>query len=104
MIGLLCFALAVLALPFESKLRLQAENAVLRHQLKALEWLPKSDKYKEWKELRSHFGHYIPNGEPRPVSDGASIHESVLRRVEAVPHYRPINVPQKRRIIPMPVS
>jgi hypothetical protein len=27
MIGLLCFALAVLALPFKSKLRLQAENA-----------------------------------------------------------------------------
>src|SRR6202043_1766568 len=33
MIGLLCFALAVLASPFESKLRLEAENAVLRHQL-----------------------------------------------------------------------
>jgi hypothetical protein len=27
MIGLLCFALAVLALPFKSKLRLEAENA-----------------------------------------------------------------------------
>jgi transposase InsO family protein len=33
MIGVLCFALAVLALPFKSKLRLEAENAVLRHQL-----------------------------------------------------------------------
>jgi hypothetical protein len=33
MIGLLCFALAVLGSPFSSKLRLQAENAVLRHQL-----------------------------------------------------------------------
>src|SRR5258706_1184881 len=33
MIGLLCFALAVLASPFKSTLRLQAENAVLRHQL-----------------------------------------------------------------------
>jgi len=29
----LCFARAVLALPFKSKLRLEAENAVLRHQL-----------------------------------------------------------------------
>jgi transposase InsO family protein len=29
----LCFALAVLASPFKSKLRLEAENAVLRHQL-----------------------------------------------------------------------
>src|SRR5271170_6371250 len=33
MIGLLCFALAVLALPFKSKLRPEAENAVLRKQL-----------------------------------------------------------------------
>jgi hypothetical protein len=33
MIGVFCFALAVLASPFKSKLRLQAENAVLRHQL-----------------------------------------------------------------------
>src|SRR6476620_6518407 len=33
MIGLLCFVLAVLASPFKSKLRLEAENAMLRHQL-----------------------------------------------------------------------
>ena len=33
MIGLLCFVLAVLASPFKSKSRLEAENAVLRHQL-----------------------------------------------------------------------
>src|SRR6202790_3486874 len=36
MIGLLCFALAVLASPFKSQLRLEAENAVLRHQLNVL--------------------------------------------------------------------
>src|ERR1700729_3383192 len=33
MIGLLCFVLTVLASPFKSKLRLQAENAMLLHQL-----------------------------------------------------------------------
>src|ERR1700676_2947717 len=33
MIALICFVLAVLASPFESKSRLEAENAVLRHQL-----------------------------------------------------------------------
>ena len=33
MIGLFCFVLAVLASPFKSKLRLEAENTVLRHQL-----------------------------------------------------------------------
>lgn len=36
MIGLFCFVLAVLASPFKSKLLLEAENAVLRHQLIAL--------------------------------------------------------------------
>src|ERR1700716_359762 len=36
MIGLFCFVLAVLASPFRSKLRLEAENAVLRQQLMVL--------------------------------------------------------------------
>ena len=35
-IGLLLFVLAVLVSPFKSKLRLEAENAVLRHQLNVL--------------------------------------------------------------------
>jgi hypothetical protein len=33
MFGLICFVLTVLALPFKSKSRLEAENAALRHQL-----------------------------------------------------------------------
>ena len=33
MFGLLCFVLAVLASPFKSKRRLEAENVALRHQL-----------------------------------------------------------------------
>ena len=33
LVGLFCFVLAVLTSPFKSKLRLEAENAVLRHQL-----------------------------------------------------------------------
>ena len=33
MIGLLCFVVVVLASPFKSKIRLEAENAALRHQL-----------------------------------------------------------------------
>src|SRR6516164_11237086 len=36
MIGLLCLFLAALASPLKSKLRLEAENAVLRHQLNVL--------------------------------------------------------------------
>jgi hypothetical protein len=33
MIWLLCFVMAALASPFKSKIRLEAENAALRHQL-----------------------------------------------------------------------
>src|SRR6266852_2183062 len=36
MIALICFVLAVLVSPFKSKSRLEAENAVLRHQLNVL--------------------------------------------------------------------
>src|SRR3977135_3724801 len=36
MIGLLCFVVAVLASPFKSKIRVEAENAALRHQLAVL--------------------------------------------------------------------
>jgi len=40
MIGLLCFVLAILASPFKSKLRLEAENAVLRHELNVVRRRP----------------------------------------------------------------
>src|SRR6202047_5043526 len=36
MVALICLVLAVLASPFKSKIRLEAENAVLRHQLVVL--------------------------------------------------------------------
>jgi hypothetical protein len=36
MTGLLCFVVAVLASAFKSKIRLEAENATLRHQLVVL--------------------------------------------------------------------
>ena len=78
----------------------QSMTAVWR----ALEWLPKHNRLKEWKALRSRFGYYIPNGEPRAVPPGAFVHESVLRRMEAVRHYRPINVPPSYRVVAMPNS
>src|SRR5450759_3931032 len=37
MVALICFVLAVLASPFKSKSRLEAENAVIRHQLIVLQ-------------------------------------------------------------------
>jgi transposase InsO family protein len=52
MFALLCFVLAVMASPFKSKSRLEAENMVLRHQLNVLRrrtqgriWLTNNDRW-----------------------------------------------------------
>ena len=56
MIGLLCFSLAVLASPFKSKLRLEAENAVLCDDLLKIARL-----------LAQHF-HLVAGGRPRRIA------------------------------------
>jgi uncharacterized protein (DUF2235 family) len=66
-----------------------------------LEWIPKADKYKEWEMRRSFLGRYIPNGEPRPIPTDAFVHESVARRMEVMPAYRPINIPSRYQVVPM---
>lgn len=66
-----------------------------------LEWIPKADKYKEWKARRSLLGHYFPNAEPRPIQEDSWIHQSVIDRMEVVPGYRPPNLPSKFRIVPL---
>jgi hypothetical protein len=38
-------------------------------------------------------GWYLPRGEPRPIPEGAIIHQSVVDRMAEVPSYRPINIP-----------
>jgi hypothetical protein len=67
--------------------------------LARLEWLPKSDRYKEWKTLTSAFGHYIPNAELRPFAENSwacqppvrhcrtaqIVHASAMRY--AMPHF-----------------
>jgi uncharacterized protein (DUF2235 family) len=67
-----------------------------------LEQLPKSNKYKEWKSRESCFGYYFPDAEPRPIPEDALIHESVVRRMDAVSKYRPINFPSHPRVVSMP--
>jgi uncharacterized protein (DUF2235 family) len=69
-----------------------------------LEYLPKKDKYKEWPERQSHFGFYIPDAEPRPIPENAFIHESVVKRMNAIPAYRPVNLPMQFQTIPMSVA
>jgi hypothetical protein len=69
-----------------------------------LEYLPKKDSYKEWPARQSHLGFYIPDAEPRLIPEGAFIHESVVKRMQAVPDYKPVNLPLKFATVPMPVE
>ena len=67
---------------------------------RALECIPKSHRYKEWAR-RSFGGYYLPNSEPRLVPENAFIHESVTQRIEAVPSYRPVNLPKSYKVVSM---
>jgi uncharacterized protein (DUF2235 family) len=69
-----------------------------------LEYIPKRATYKEWPARTAHFGYYIPDAEPRFIPDGAIIHESVLERMDAMPSYRPVNLPKQYEKFPMPVA
>ena len=69
-----------------------------------LEYLPKSAWYKEWPARKAYFGYYIPDAEPRFIPDGAMIHKSVLQRMDAMPSYRPVNLPKQYEKFPMPVA
>ena len=68
---------------------------------RCLEWIPKSDAYKEWRARRSWLGRYIPNGEPRFIPEDAWIHESVKLRMAAVSGYCPVNLPTNFRTVQM---
>ena len=52
---------------------------------------------------KTHFGYYIPDAEPRLIPEGAIIHESAIERMNAMPSYRPVNMPAKYETFPMPV-
>jgi uncharacterized protein (DUF2235 family) len=69
-----------------------------------LEYLPKMARYKEWPERKAHFGFYIPAAEPRLIPDNAFIHESALKRMQALQSYRPVNLPLRYQTVAMPTS
>lgn len=68
---------------------------------RSLEWIPKSNKYKEWSARKSYLGYYFPDAEPRPIPVNAYIHESVIDRMNAILAYRPVNLPSDYQIFPM---
>jgi uncharacterized protein (DUF2235 family) len=69
-----------------------------------LEFFPKNAKYKEWPARQTFLGRYIPDAEPRPIPEGAFIHESVTKRMDAIRDYRPVNLPTRFETVPMPVK
>jgi uncharacterized protein (DUF2235 family) len=71
---------------------------------RALEYIPKANRYNEWAARKSYLGHYIPDAEPRPIPPDAFIHESVAQRMEAVPTYRPVNLPSRYQVVPFAVG
>lgn len=68
---------------------------------RALEWVPKSDKYKECASRPSWLGHYLPRAEPRTIPNNAFVHESVVERMRAVTDYAPVNLPSTYQVVPM---
>jgi uncharacterized protein (DUF2235 family) len=70
---------------------------------RVLEFFPKRAKYREWPERKVWFGFYIPDAEPRLIPEGAHVHESVVKRIEVEPGYRPVNMPKDYVTVPMPV-
>jgi uncharacterized protein (DUF2235 family) len=67
-----------------------------------LEYFPKRNKYKEWPERFSYGPIYFPDCEPRFIPDGALIHDSVIKRMDAGLGYAPENFPKKFDVVPMP--
>jgi uncharacterized protein (DUF2235 family) len=66
-----------------------------------LEYFPKSATYREWPERQAFLGFYIPDCEPRVIPEGAHVHESVVKRMEQDPTYRPVNLPTTFATVPM---
>jgi uncharacterized protein (DUF2235 family) len=64
-----------------------------------VEWIPKAVKWREWP--RPEFlGCYVPRGEPRMIAAqephaAPVLHRSVIERMEKMPAYRPVNLPEK---------
>jgi uncharacterized protein (DUF2235 family) len=67
---------------------------------RALEFLPKSNRYKEESGKRSAFGHYLPMCEARVIPDGAMVHQSVVDRAREMPTYKPENLPSDIAVVP----
>ena len=73
-------------------------GGLLHRSLKGFWWLleiiPKRTKWRRWPKRANILGFYFPWAEPRLIREGARIHESVLKRMEKIGAYRPVNLPK----------
>jgi uncharacterized protein (DUF2235 family) len=69
-----------------------------------LEYWPKNDRYKEFKERLSLLGRYLPLAEPRVVPEGSWLHESLLKRASSSDWKSPVALPERFQVVPMPVG
>jgi hypothetical protein len=51
-----------------------------------------------------HFGFYIPDAEPRPMPEDAVVHDSVVKRMDAIREHRQVKSPTRFRTRPMPAE
>lgn len=74
------------------------ETAPLHNSMRGLwhilEWIPKNGRWRQWPKTASRRGFYLPRSELRPIPDGATIHRSVIERMEKT-GYRPVNLPER---------
>lgn len=77
-------------------------NAKLHNSMtwawRAVEWIPRCDKYKCWPLRKSWFGYYIPDCEPRFIAPDSFLHASVVTRLQSDPTYKPINLPTSYQV------
>ena len=78
---------------------MRAPHQSMNFAWRALEYIPKADRFKEWQSRPSRLGFYIPAAEPRMIYEGANIHKSVVDRMNAVPAYAPVNFPSNFQIV-----
>ena len=64
-----------------------------------LEWLPKRIRWREWEKRRGILGWYLPRSEPRAIPDGALVHQSVQKRMDAGLGYHPVNLSGNYRFV-----
>ena len=73
-------------------------SGLVHRSLKGVWWLlelvPKRIKWRRWPKRANVLGFYLPWAEPRLICEGARIHQSVLKRMEKVSTYRPVNLPK----------